>query len=347
MMKKSFTIHTPTGDSHIKIADSALDEVKKHLETTHPEAAVAIITDTNVGNIYHDELNEAFPEALLIMVEAGEESKTLETAGQLCEDLLEDEFGRNDVIIGFGGGMVTDLAGFVASIYMRGVPYIAVPTSLLAMVDAAIGGKTGVDLVAKNSVGTFYPAQLIAIEPRYLDTLPPTEVNSGMAEVIKYAGVLDASLVEDLEAEELHYTPMISKCVASKVKVVNSDLKERGLRKSLNYGHTFGHAVEHLSNFSLSHGEAISIGIKLANRVGESLKLSTSSTRCLLENLLKKYCLTLDLPPKMKVEDLVNLIKRDKKMKGDKITFVVMTELGKHKFVELEPEALIELATSE
>jgi 3-dehydroquinate synthase len=264
-------------------------------------------------------------------------------AGQLCEKLLKNGFTRSGIILGIGGGVITDLAGFVASIYLRGVRYIAVPTSLLAMVDAAIGGKTGVDLSAKNSVGTFYPAELVMIDTHFLKTLPKREMKCGMAEIIKYAATLDAGLIKVLTKKKLNLPLIINRSVVLKVQIVNQDLKEFGLRKVLNYGHTFGHAVEQFSNYQLNHGESISIGIILANQVARKLKKQSAKTEQQIKNLLQQYKLPTQLPKGIKKNDLTKFIRKDKKLKANKITFILSTGLGKYTMMEISIKDLIKL----
>jgi 3-dehydroquinate synthetase len=239
--------------------------------------------------------------------------------------------------------MVTDLAGFVASVYMRGVPYIGVPTTLLAMIDASVGGKTGVNLGAKNIIGTFYPAEAVLVDQAFLKTLPEREIRTGMAEAIKYAGVLDASLEEVLTAKKIDYQKILEKCIGAKVKVCNEDLKEGGLRKVLNFGHTLGHAVEYLSRYKLTHGEAISVGMVMANQIAQSLGKQAKAHGERVTTMLKRFDLPTGLPKGIKLAEVIEMVDRDKKMEGQKVTFVLSTKMGQHEMVKLAPEALFDM----
>lgn len=337
------TLKTPLGNSEILVQENGLNYVKEWIADKHPNSRIVIITDTNVGELYKKQLADVFPGTLTLSVPAGENTKKLATVKQLCTELLNDGYARSDIVIGFGGGMITDLAGFVASIYMRGVSYIAVPTSLLAMTDAAIGGKTGVNMEAKNILGTFHPAELILLDVGFLDTLPDREFQSGLAETIKHSAVLDASLADDLMVDEVDLETMVQKSAQAKINIVESDPEEKGARKVLNFGHTFGHAIEQSSDYDLLHGEAIAIGMVLANKIAQKLGKQTEETGKKIEELLKKWKLPCEIPSGIKVEDLIDLIKKDKKKSGDKISFIIATEMGESEIVELSAEELVEL----
>jgi len=337
----TFTIKSPFGLSKISIEDNGLQKLGAYIAEHHQEARIAVITDNNVAELYHDKIKSSLPNADIFVVEASEKSKSMKVAEALCEDLLEVGFGRNDVVVGLGGGMVTDLAGFVASVYMRGVPYVVVPTTLLSMIDAAVGGKTGVNLGAKNIIGTFYPAEAVLVDQAFLKTLPERELKTGMAEAIKYAAILDASLEEVLMAKKTDYQPILEKCIGAKVKVCNEDLKEGGLRKVLNFGHTLGHAIEFLSHYKLTHGESISIGIVLANQIAQNLGKQTKAHGDRVVEMLKKYNLPTDLPKGMKLAEVIGMVNRDKKMEGEKVTFILSPKMGQYEMVKLTPNELM------
>lgn len=318
-------------------------ELQKYLDKHHKGGRVAVISDTNVAGIYHDRIKSALPEADIFVTEAGEKSKTMKVAEALCADLLEAGFTRKDVVVGLGGGMITDLAGFVASVYMRGVPFIAMPTTLLAMIDAAVGGKTGVNLGAKNIIGTFYPAEAVLVDQAFLKTLPEREMKTGMAEAIKYATILDASLERDLIANQPDLRPILEKSIAAKVQVCNEDLKESGLRKVLNFGHTFGHAIEYLSRYKLTHGEAISIGMVLANKIAQKLGRQSKAHGDRISEMLKKHGLPTEVPKYIKLKEVIEMVYRDKKMDGQKVTFILSLGMGQHKIVKLTPDELMKM----
>lgn len=338
-----FIIRSPHGDSRIHMEKNSFHKLRSYIGEYHKNARIAVMTDGNLAELCHDKIKSFLPEADIFVVEPGEKTKTMKVAEALCEDLLEAGFTRGDVVIGLGGGMITDLAGFVASVYMRGMPFIAVPTSLLAMIDASVGGKTGVNLGAKNIVGTFYPAELVLVDVTFLKTLPERELKTGMAEVVKYAVTLDASLENILMAEKTDYQAILEKSIQAKTKVCNKDLKEKGPRKVLNFGHTLGHAVEYLSHYKLTHGEAISIGMVLANRVAQCLGKQNKTHGERVMAMLKKFALPTELPKGIKLSEVIEMVNRDKKMEDGKINFILSCGLGEYEMVKLAPEKLEEL----
>lgn len=339
-MKHCFIIRSPQGNSKICMEENGLKKLSDYITEHHKDAKVAVITDGNVAPLFHDQIKKNLPEAMLIVVEPGEQSKTMKVAEAICEDLLEDGFQRNGVVIGLGGGMITDLAGFVASIYMRGVCFIAMPTTLLSMIDASVGGKTGVNLGAKNVIGTFHPAEIILIDLDFLKSLPERQMKTGVAEVIKYAAVLDASLEKVLMQDKIDYIEILEKGLRTKASVCNSDLKEQGPRKVLNFGHTLGHAIEHLSKYKLSHGEAISIGMTLANKIAMKLGKLSKVQADRIDAMLKQYDLPTQLPKSIKVKDMIDMVYRDKKMDGQTVNFILSRGIGKHEIVKLTPEEM-------
>ncbi|MBN2306479.1 3-dehydroquinate synthase [Candidatus Peregrinibacteria bacterium] len=336
-------LETPAGNSEILIQRNGLDEAREWIEQKHPGRRLAIITDSNLNEHYRERLAEVFRDAIVLVVAAGEDTKNPLDAANLVKELSKHEFDKGDVVTGFGGGMVTDLAGFVASTYKRGAHYTAIPTSLLAMVDAAIGGKTGVNVAAKNDMGTFYLAEHVLLDAELLKTLPKREFNSGMAEVIKYAATLDASLAKDLMRDELDLDTILEKSARAKVSVVQQDVKEDRLRQVLNFGHTFGHAIESQSDYALLHGEAISIGMIQANKVAQKLGKQQPETDQMIRRLLERFELPIELPKDMTVEDLLPYIVRDKKKSGKEISFIIAPEMGKYEMLKLTPEELMKM----
>ena len=302
------TLKTPMGNSEILVQENGLSYVKEWIAENHPASRIVIITDTNVGELYKKQLADVFPGAITLSVPAGENTKSLASVKQLCGELLNDGYTREDIVIGFGGGMITDLAGFVASIYMRGIPFIAVPTTLLAMTDAAIGGKTGINLEAKNILGTFHPAEFILLDIEFLKTLPDREFQSGLAETIKHAATLDASLAEDLMADEVDLEAMVQKSAQVKINIVESDPKEKSARKVLNFGHTFGHAIEESSKYDLLHGEAVAIGMLFANKVAQKLNKQTEETGKKIQEMLDKWKLPSEFTSGIYASKLIDLI---------------------------------------
>jgi 3-dehydroquinate synthase len=340
-------LKTPIGNTEILTQEDGLQQAKDWIDKNYPDRRIAVVTDSNVDRIYHEQLTKVFRDAMLHVVKAGEESKNLGEIEHLVDKLGEEGFDRNDVITGFGGGMITDLAGFAAASYKRGIKGLTlIPTSLLAMVDAAIGGKTGVNVRAKNDCGAFRPADHILLDPKFLNTLPEREFNAGMAEVIKYAATLDVSLAEDLMKErgEMDLKAILQKSAQAKVNIVQQDVKEGGLRQVLNFGHTFGHAVEKKSDYKLLHGEAVSIGIIYANKIAQKLGKQKPETGEQIKKLLERFKLPTELPEGMTIDDLHEYIVQDKKKSGKEITFIIAPEMGKWEMVKKTPEELVKLA---
>lgn len=341
---KQINLQTKKGTQKILIEKGLLQKAPDILKKDYPESRVVIITDSTIDGIYGKEIKNHFPDVLYLVVPEGEESKSFQSVIDLSEKLIQNGITRNDVLLGLGGGMVTDLAGFVASIYMRGMNYMVVPTTLLGMVDAAIGGKTGIDFHGKNLIGTIYLSDYVLIDPDFLKSFPNPHKLHGMGEVIKYAGIIDVSLFKDFEKEPMDIITIIKKSVQAKANVVTQDLRERGMRKILNFGHTFGHAIELAMNFRLHHDKAISIGMVLANKIAQKLGKQAPEVGNKIKSILEKFGLPTELPDNLTLEELTDLIKKDKKRKGERIDFVIVTELGKTEIIPLGPKELIQLA---
>lgn len=312
--------------------------VIKYLSKNSLGQKYAIITDKKVHKLYAATLQKALKKAKIqseiFNFSAGEKHKTLQTIETLAEAMLAKNFDRHDAIIALGGGVPGDLAGFLASIYLRGIPFIQIPTTLLAMVDSAVGGKTGVDLNAgKNLLGTFNQPKAVFIDPNYLKTLPKNQLRSGLAEVIKYGVIKDKALFKYLERhldkifnlEPKALIHIIEKSLKIKTAVVRKDEKESHHRMILNYGHTFGHALEKISNYTLLHGYAIAIGMILANQIALEHKLLSTKDAERIKNLIKQAGLPLTTMHKIQPKDLKN----DKKRRGDQIKFILPTKIGR------------------
>jgi 3-dehydroquinate synthase len=324
----------------IRVGSGLLAKAGLWLKEMGFSGRAVIITDTTVKNLYAGVLGRGLAgagfEVTVLEVPAGEENKTLKSAGRLYDELSGVLAERMTPILALGGGVTGDLAGFVAATYMRGVPYIQVPTTLLAMVDSSIGGKTAVDHGRlKNVVGAFYQPKLVIADIDTLKTLPEAELASGMAEVIKHAAIKDRYFFDFLEAnikkaKELDPTVLEKIVVLSariKAAVVAKDEKEAGLRAILNYGHTVGHAVEALSGFRLKHGQAVAIGMaaeaKIATRIG---KLDRSAA-ARLEKVIREAGLPTLVPPFDK-KKLMRAMGHDKKVRQGRLTFVLLKSIG-------------------
>ena len=322
---KTYEIQGAQGVSRIFVGER-LANLPQHLPT---ENAV-IITDANVER-HH---SHRFPPMPVLSVEPGEGSKSLETVRQLYSRLVELEVDRSSFVVGIGGGVVCDIAGFVASTFMRGIPFGFAATSLLAQVDASVGGKNGVDFKGyKNIVGTFRQPVFVLCDPLLLQTLPEREVRCGLAEVVKHATIRDADLFAFLEQnceriaalEPAAVERLVADSVTIKAALVNRDEREQGVRRTLNFGHTIGHAVER--HLHISHGEAVSIGMVAAAELSVRRRLLASEDRDRLTALLER----LQLPIRADIDAavIIDAIRKDKKRQVDAVHFVLLEGIGK------------------
>ncbi len=285
---------------------------------------VAVVSDSCVFPLYGREvvnlLEDAGYSVISYVFPSGEQSKNGETYLSLLELLAQKEITRADVILSLGGGVAGDLAGFAAATYLRGVRLVHCPTSLLAMVDASVGGKTGIDLQSgKNLAGAFYQPEAVLCNPAVLKTLPQREFQSGCAEIIKYAmlgGPALASLAPGFDAETV-----IAQCVAQKAALVQEDEFDTGARQLLNFGHTVGHAIEQCSDYRISHGEAVAMGMRIITRAAQTLGLCEADCLTPLEAALSRFGLLLDCP--YAAAALLQRMLRDKKRRGDTLTLVL------------------------
>lgn len=320
------------------IGENIIKELPKFLKEKNLGNKFAIIADKKVAKLFGEELikllNKERIQCELFTFTAGEKSKSLQTIEALAEKMLAKGFDRRDAILALGGGVTGDLAGFLASIYMRGIPYIQIPTSLLAMVDSAIGGKTGVDLnTGKNLLGTTTQPSAIFIEINYLKALPKTQIVNGLAEIIKYGVILDKNLFKYIEqnlgailaCKTEAMIKIIKQSIKIKASVIEKDEKEFGKRMVLNYGHTYGHALEKLSNYKLAHGFAISIGMIMINEIAQEKGILREKDAERIKSLLTKSGLPITSTLKPTIKDLLS----DKKKIGNYINFIYPTKIGK------------------
>ncbi|MEZ5018188.1 MAG: 3-dehydroquinate synthase [Flavipsychrobacter sp.] len=298
-----------------------------------------IITDSNVYEQYHTLFQ---PFKAVITIPAGEQSKDLTTITSITDQLIAHKAHRKTFLLGVGGGVVTDITGFIASIYMRGVPFGFAPTSLLAMVDASVGGKNGINYhTHKNLLGCINQPQFLLYDARFLDTLPQEEWSNGFAEIIKYGCLFDQPLFEELATNNLSYyqqdktalSYIINKCVDWKNKIVQADEQEKGTRKLLNFGHTAGHAIE--SIYQLPHGQAVALGMLVASIISEknAAPLNETISRT-LTNYLLPTSRTID------IDKVLAALTMDKKSNGDTIDFVLLHSIGK---AYIQPLSLTEI----
>jgi 3-dehydroquinate synthase len=325
----------------IAFGPGLLAELPALLQRHCPAAAYAVISDSHVAKLYGDQGLKAVSgtgyRAELFTFPAGEWNKTRETWASLSDRMLAAHFGRDCAVIALGGGVVGDVAGFVAATYLRGVPYVQVPTSLLAMIDSSIGGKTGVDVPAgKNLLGAFHQPRLVLADLSLLASLPPVQLSAGLAEAVKHGVIADAAYFEFLEQEHaaiLAKDPaalgrVVGRSVEIKAAVVMEDEREAGRRAILNFGHTVGHAIEATSKFELLHGEAVAIGMAIEARLAESLGIAPKGTADRIVRLLERFRLPVERPDGASIDDLLEVMRGDKKVREGKVRFALPKQIG-------------------
>ncbi len=325
----------------IHIGRDILDRLALILSKNSWGSRYFMITDSRVSHIHGDRVAGVLGEMGLLVEKiefpAGEASKNIQTCIGLAEQLVERGADRTSALIALGGGIVGDMTGLVASIFMRGIPYVQVPTTLLAQVDSSIGGKTGVDVpAAKNMLGTFYQPKAVFIDLDFLETLAPREFVNGLAEIVKYGIIEDPDLLEDLQTgiealreRDMKFLEMIvSRSCRIKKGIVEIDETERGLRRILNFGHTVGHAIEAESSFAVSHGEAVAMGMVAATILSERLKYLSGEDQENLLSVIRHMGLPDRIPVTLDTGGILSRLKRDKKKEGENIHFVLLKKPG-------------------
>ena len=278
----------------------------------------------------------------LLKVEGGEAAKTMRGVSRLLAAFEEERLGRDGTVVAVGGGTIGDLAGFAASIWLRGVALVQVPTTLLAMVDSAVGGKTGVNTArAKNAVGSFWQPRVVLADTRYLASLPAEQLAGGQAEVVKYAMALDPGIAGLTDLEEI-----VERCVRCKAEVVAKDEREEGLREVLNYGHTVGHAIEAASGYSLHHGRAVAAGMRAAVRISAALGLCQPSLVQAQDELLAAHGLPGRLP-ELTTEQVLAATSADKKSRAGRRRWVLLREMGRAELGFDVPDDIVRRAVTE
>ncbi|WP_022853205.1 3-dehydroquinate synthase [Thermodesulfatator atlanticus] len=338
----------------ILIEGGLLTEVPEDLAQINLGHRYALISDSNVAEFLGEDLlrllKEADISAELFVFPAGEVSKNMDTVVSLARQMVSKGFDRKCAVIALGGGVTGDLAGFLASIYLRGIPYVQIPTSLLAQVDSSVGGKTGVDLPeGKNLLGTFYQPWRVYIDYGVLATLPFEHLKNGLAEVVKYGCISSPELfkfLDDNASSLLNYDAytlehIIYESCRIKADVVSQDEKEGGLRRILNFGHTIGHAIEAAANYEMLHGFCVSIGMVAAARLSEELGIAQEDLSAPIEALLKKLGLPVRIPKELDPAKIEAYLRADKKVWRGKLVFVLLKRLGEPVFYEEPPKELI------
>ena len=318
---------------NVQIGTNLLENLGYEARQLVNSEKVLIISDSNVwphyGNIVTDSLQKLSFNVLHFVIPAGEISKNGNTYLSILNFLAENHFTRTDLLIALGGGVVGDMTGFVAATYLRGVPYIQIPTTLLAMVDSSVGGKTAIDLPAgKNLAGAFYQPILVLCDVQTLDTLPHEIFTEGCAEVIKYGILYDIDLFDHLRANGINFDRMsvITRCIELKRNVVADDEFDRGTRQKLNLGHTIGHGIEAASNFTLSHGASVAIGTAIISKAAAKLGICSPYTAEVILNILTAF----GLPTTSNISSTVifkNALS-DKKRAGNTVNLIVPVEIG-------------------
>ena len=326
---EKITVHA-SGTYDILIDKGSLGSIGQVLKERFMPCTIAILSDDKVFPLYGKTVTDALTAAgfktVSHVIENGEQSKTLDNVTAFIECMVQAQVTRTDMVLALGGGVVGDLAGFAAAIYLRGIPYIQVPTTLLAAVDSSVGGKTAVDISAgKNLVGAFHQPALVYLDTDTLNTLDPAVLRDGFAEVIKYGIILDGNLFDAVAVpDSFDLTKVIARCIEIKRDVVEQDEFDKGLRGLLNFGHTFGHAIEKLSGFTITHGSAVARGMIIAAKVARIYGFTDYTE--VITKVIKDYCFETNCP--YSADELYSVILSDKKRCGADITLVLPKDIG-------------------
>jgi 3-dehydroquinate synthase len=333
--KKSFSSY------EIRIGYKIIDRMALIIAKNFQAGRYVMITDNSVGSIYAkqmiDSLKDVGLNINLIEFSAGESSKNINTVLDIVRKLLELGADRSTILIALGGGVVGDLVGFIASIYMRGIPCIQIPTTLIGQVDSSIGGKTAIDLPhGKNLVGTFYQPRAVFADLIFLETLPQKEFNNGLAEIIKYSIIDDEKMFSMLEEnmevvkskDSALLLKLVENCCRIKKSIVEIDEKEQGLRRLLNFGHTLGHAIEAASKYTISHGEGVALGMIAAARISEKMRYLDAAQLRRIEEIIMAAGLPGKIPQNFSADGIISRLAMDKKKKDDVVNFVLLKKIG-------------------
>jgi 3-dehydroquinate synthase len=362
---KQETVRVELGERSydIKIGSGILSDTGTELSALGFDDRAVVISNDNIFKLYGDKLIKSLTDAGIsvetILVEDGEKSKSLAVANDIITKMLKMRCERSTPLIALGGGVIGDLTGFVSSIYLRGVPFIQVPTTLLAQVDSSVGGKTGVNHeLGKNLIGSFYQPRLVMMDTDVLSTLPDDEFLNGIAEIIKYGVISDKELFsyminnadEILKKGEDSLEPLIhiiKRSCEIKADVVSKDEKESGLRAILNFGHTLGHALEATSSYKgIKHGKAVAIGMVFAAKLSAMKKLCSKEVVDDIISIIDQYGISTDIDLS-NIDELINTMKLDKKVKGGNIKFVLPEEIGTILYgIDVNEDELVKLSTS-
>jgi 3-dehydroquinate synthase len=336
---------------NISLPETSYDITIDRLQNLKFDTKVVIVTNPTVSKLHLEYLISKIDakDLSVVTVADGEQYKTIQTVEQILEHCFESKLNRSSLLIAFGGGVIGDMTGFCASIYQRGIDFIQIPTTLLSQVDASVGGKTGINnKFGKNLVGAFHQPKAVYIDSLFLDTLPSREFGAGVAEIIKMAVCFSKDFFQWLEENDLNdknnVDVAIAKSVETKAWVVSQDEKEKGLRAALNYGHTFGHVIENETNYKkYLHGEAVGIGMVMANKLSVKLGLMSEEEALRIKLLLERY----SIPTTYEIEDVEDFYEHfflDKKSLDSKIKFILPVGIGDCKITDdVKKEFVIEV----
>jgi 3-dehydroquinate synthase len=340
---RQFKISSGTSSYEVLIGPGSLGEASSAVRKIVGQGVGALISDSSVAPLFAERLQQNLSRqgirTTLITVPAGESAKTLERAGLICDEMIQAGLDRHSFVIGLGGGVIGDLSGFAAAIYQRGIRHIQIPTTLLAMVDSSIGGKTGVNTAAgKNLLGAVHHPSLVIADPELLTSLPRREFKQGFAEIIKHAIIADAEMFEKLaQASSLRsfegteaLAPLIQRNIEIKAGIIANDEEDRsGKRAILNFGHTIGHGIERAGNYrDFFHGEAIALGMVAAARISTKRAGLTNGEAETIEQLLGSFSLPTKLPAGINRQKIVDAVMADKKFERGQVRFVVTPKIG-------------------
>lgn len=339
-MRLTLTINTGQQKYAVTTESGLFEQMGKTLAASYGGRKIAVITDDTIMDIYEDRLRDQLDSAginwTLISLPPGEESKSLKMIPELYSKLADFQLSREDLVLGFGGGVIGDITGFTAATFLRGVNLINVPTTLMAMVDASIGGKNGANLPeGKNMAGTFYQPLEVFIDPLFVRTLPDRTFADGMAEVIKYGCAFDPDLFSDLadkasKNDGSGIESIIYRCCLIKKQIIELDCRDYGIAMLLNFGHTFGHCIEeYYPEGSFTHGEAVAIGMYVNAIAGEKAGFTASGTAEMIKGLLIDYDLPYELPESADIRRISEAVKIDKKRRGNKLNLAMLERIGK------------------
>ncbi|WP_017652337.1 3-dehydroquinate synthase [Fortiea contorta] len=351
-------VNLPQQSYEIAIASASLDHLGQHITSLHLGKKVLLVSNPTIFKHYGERAIKSLEAAGFTVATStlppGERYKNLNSIQKIYDSAVENRLERSSTMVALGGGVIGDMTGFAAATWLRGINVVQVPTTLLAMVDSSVGGKTGVNHPqGKNLIGAFYQPRFVLIDPEVLKTLPVSEFRAGMAEVIKYGVIWDTELFAQLEASkhlnQLRYIQpelidtILSRSCQAKADVVSKDEKEAGLRAILNYGHTVGHAVESLTGYRLlKHGEAVAIGMVAAGQIAVEMGLWSKEDTERQNALIQKAGLPTQLPDGIDIAAIIAALQLDKKVRDGKVRFVLPTQIGVVKVTDEVPSEIVE-----